>query len=130
MHKWHVGWPRKFLRVLGSNQAIKQEKDEHPHKGLKSTIHDIPWYTWWVQSHKTLGPSLHERLYEIDFSSLHNNIQQITSELDKTKTIHGLPCCVPCKIIQHPHYNFCRYWLDWDTLVTYNQIIHVRKQSQ
>lgn len=43
MHKWHVGWPRKFLRMLGSNQAIKQEEDEHPHKGLKSTIHDIRW---------------------------------------------------------------------------------------
>jgi hypothetical protein len=27
--------------MLGSNQAIKQEEDEHPHKGLKSTIHDI-----------------------------------------------------------------------------------------
>jgi hypothetical protein len=29
--------------MLGSNQAIKQEEDEHPHKGLKSTIHDIRW---------------------------------------------------------------------------------------
>ncbi len=35
MHKWHVGWPIKFLRMLGSNQAIKQEEDEHPHKALK-----------------------------------------------------------------------------------------------
>lgn len=43
MHKWHVGWPRKCLRMLGSNQAIKQKEYEHPHKGLKSTIHDIRW---------------------------------------------------------------------------------------
>jgi hypothetical protein len=29
--------------MLGSNQTIKQEEDEHPYKGLKSTIHDIRW---------------------------------------------------------------------------------------
>jgi hypothetical protein len=38
--------------MLGSNQAIKHNGDEHPHKGLKSTIHDIRWsLPKWGQPH-------------------------------------------------------------------------------